>query len=74
LILVAEKSQSKYLGSLCYFENPLSNPLQRPYSGDFDPESWRDSEKSHQKRPVRSKKYGAFLLHSMRDEHYSREH
>jgi hypothetical protein len=40
--IVAEKSKSKFLDALCYFENPLCNALQRLYSGDFDPESRRD--------------------------------
>jgi hypothetical protein len=37
-----KKVKSKFLPSKKLFtnsENPLSNPLQRPYSGDFDPEN-----------------------------------
>jgi hypothetical protein len=42
-----------------YFENPSSNPLQRPYSGDFDTENAAcDSVKSYRKPPMTSK----FLL------------
>jgi hypothetical protein len=43
-------------------KNPLlcSSTLQRPYSGDFDPESRRDPDKSHRKPAVRSKNMALF--------------
>jgi hypothetical protein len=41
--LIEEKKNSKFwlapLKVLTNFENPSSNPLQKPYSGDFDTEN-----------------------------------
>jgi hypothetical protein len=41
---------------LANFENPLSNPLHRPYSGDFNPEN------AYRKPPVNLKTVPAMIV------------